>query len=52
MMTERMNLLNLWKRNTGGKAPVLQVRAGPSPLHMVGYQPAKVERIFTVERID
>lgn len=49
-MTERMNLLNLWKRNTGGKAPVLQVRAEPSPVQIVGYQPAKVERIFTYRK--
>ena len=47
MNQQRTDLLNIWKQNTGGKVPVLRVKAEPSLVQMLGYQPAKVKRIFT-----
>jgi hypothetical protein len=50
-MSERINLLNLWKENTDGKTPVLSM-GGTEPriFEMTGYQPPKVDRIVTYRR--
>jgi hypothetical protein len=50
-MSERTDLLNLWRENTGGKPPVLSVRGTePRIFEMTGYQPPKVDRIVTYRR--
>ena len=50
MNTPRLNLLNIWKENTGGKVPVLQIKPEPSLVQMTGYQPPRTNRIVTYQR--